>query len=545
MNLAGIDPWLFAAGLGFFLYGMQQLEAGLKLVGGESLERALRRSTGHPLSSIALGIAATAVLQSSSLVGLMVLAFVGAGVLQMRNAVGVILGSNLGTTFTGWLVTAIGFKLNLGEFALPIIATGMFGVVFLERRPRAWGLSLFVLGLGLLLYGLGFMKDSVEAFSQSLDLSALAGAHPYWFFVTGFVFAAIIQSSSATMVITLSALSAGIISLHAAAAIVIGADLGTTSTLLIGSIRGNAATKQVALAHFLFNVVTDLVALFLILPWIDAGLAFAGIRDPLFGLVAFHSFFNVVGISLFLPFVDAFADFLERRFVRVSVGRSRYLGRTPPGAGAASTAALAAETRAVLGGVVDLNRRAFKLDVSIPDHGNQTWFGKGHPSYEETYATLKQVEGEILDYARQATAASTSERAAARVQHLLTAVRESIYAAKSIKDIRANLVEFRHLELASARIYLERLTQHMRHFYGEASRIYDAPATVAAPALEDLQAQDAAFTRAIVDDFYREENAAALTDLQSSTFLNVLREVDSANRALVRALQAFAAEARF
>ncbi len=540
MDFSGIDPWLFAGGLGFFLFGMQQLEAGLKIVGGHLLERVLRRSTGHPLASIGVGIGATALLQSSSLVGLMMLAFVGAGILPMRNAVGVILGANLGTTFTGWMVTAIGFKLNLNEFAIPILAVGSLGAVFLERRPRAWGLSLLILGLGLLLFGLGLMKQSVELFSRSLDLGEISHAHPYWFFLTGFAFAAIIQSSSATMMITLSALDAGIIALPDAAAIVIGADLGTTSTLMLGSLRGSAASRQVALAHLLYNVVTAVIALFVLLPLIDIGLERAGIADPLIGLVSFHSIFNVVGIILFLPFIRQFADFLEGRFVRLSRGRAQYLDRTPPGIDVAAIAALEAETRTLVGAVIELNRRCFKIGAPADRRGLSAWFGSGHPGYEAIYATLKHIEGEILDYARSILAATRSPELAARTQTLLGAVRDAVYAAKGIKDIRANMLEFRHLEQTPARLYVERLTTHMRDFYAAAEQVLSAKDAPPDESAGNLLSGEASFSQAISADFYREEESANLSDLQSSTFLNVLHQVDSSNTALIRALQALA-----
>lgn len=537
MNFGSIDPWMFAAGLGFFLFGMRQLEVGLKIVGGGWLETTLRRSTGHPLGSITVGIIATAILQSSSLVGLMVLAFVGADILRMRNAVGVILGTNLGTTFTGWLVTAIGFKLDLEGLALPIIAIGMLGTVALERRAMARGTALVLLGLGLLLYGLSFMKDSVEVFAASLDLSALTGLHAYWFFVTGFVFAAVIQSSSATMMITLSALHAGIVDLPSAAAIAIGADLGTTSTLMIGSLRATAAGKQVALAHFLYNLVTAAIALFILLPVLEPGLRLVGLTDPLFGLVAFHSFFNLLGIFIFLPLIDPFSRFLERRFVRIAPGRAQYLGKTPPQIDTAALAALEAESVALLRGVIALNRRCFRLEGPASS-GWTMRFGNHNPSYEEAYATLKQIEGEVLDYARRTQTLSQSDRVAARIEHLLMAVRDGIYSAKSIKDIRANLVEFRHLEQDGIRAYVERLTMHMRGFYSGLEAIVDSDETVAAERTDDLQRVDGEFMRTVTQDFYRDESTAALTDLQTSTFLNVLREVDSADRALIRAVQA-------
>lgn len=528
MDLTQIDPWLFVAGLGFFLFGMQRLEAGLRLVSGDALERVLQRSTGNPLGSILVGVAATAVLQSSSLVGLMVLAFVGAGVLRMRNAVGVILGSNLGTTFTGWLVTTLGFKLHLDELALPLLAVGTLGVVFMERRPRWSAYATLTLGLGLLLFGLGFMKDSVDAFAQSMDFSAYTGASPYWFFVIGFCFAAIIQSSSATMVITLSALDAGIISLPAAAGIAIGADLGTTSTVMLASLRGAAAERQVALAHFLFNMVTDLIALFVLLPFIGAGVALAGITDPLFGLVAFHSFFNVVGIGLFLPFIVPFSRFLESRFRQQSDRVSHYLGGTPPQLSAPALQALHNEVGYRIGSVIELNAQG--LGVALPTVSA----ARGGAETEPAYARLKQAEGEAMDYARALLGTATTDEHGARVTQLLTVLRESVYSSKSVNDIRPDLDEFARVGREPVVGYMKRIRAHQATFY----QGVESCLTREAGELAALEHGNAEFIRAMIAEFYRDEHGARLSDVQSSTFLNILREVDASNRALLRAVSA-------
>ncbi len=533
MDLTQIDPWLFAAGLGFFLYGMQRLEAGLRRVSGDALERVLQRSTGNPLGSILVGVAATAVLQSSSLVGLMVLAFVGAGVLRMRNAVGVILGSNLGTTFTGWLVTTLGFKLHLDELALPLLAVGTLGVVFMERRPRWSAYSTLTLGLGLLLFGLGFMKDSVDAFAQSMDFSAYAGASPYWFFVLGFAFAAIIQSSSATMVITLSALDSGIISLPAAAGIVIGADLGTTSTVMLASLRGAAGERQVALAHFLFNMVTDLIALFVLLPFITQGLGWAGVTDPLFGLVAFHSFFNVVGIALFLPFIVPFSAFLERRFRRQSDRVSHFLGGTPAQLSAPALQALHNEVEYRLQGVVELNARGLDVVLPAPPQARPPL----DPVPQQAYAQLKQAEGEAMDYARALLAAATTDEHGARVTQLLTTLRECVYSSKSVNDIRPDLDEFARVAREPVVTYMQRIREHQSALYQGVEQTLSGKGGE----LGVLEQANAAFIRELFAEFYRDEHGARLSDVQSSTFLNILREVDASNRALLRAVSAFQA----
>lgn len=528
MDLTRIDPWLFIAGLGFFLFGMQRLEAGLRAVSGDALERVLQRSTGNPFGSILVGIFATTVLQSSSLVSLMVLAFVGAGVLQMRNAVGVILGSNLGTTFTGWLVTAIGFKLNLDQLALPLLAFGTLGVVFLERRRRGMGFSTLILGLGLLLFGLGYMKTSVDEFAGSMDLAAYAGAHPYWFFGLGFVFAAVIQSSSATMMITLSALDAGIISLPAAAGIAIGADLGTTSTVMLAGARGSAAKRQVALAHFLFNVVTDFMALFVLLPMMGFFLERIGLDDPLFGLVAFHSFFNVIGIALFLPFVGVFANFLEGRFRRQSIGVSHFLGATPPEFAEPARQALESETRYRLSSVLANNERVIDPNVSVEE------FGVDEREPDESYTRLKQAEGEAMDYARATLAADPHWQGGSRVTQLLEAFREAVYARKELRDIEHNWRQFLRVQREPVAGIIHDARAHQHAFYQGVQRVLESADIERMAILENGNAD---FVERSVKRFYADEAAAQLSDLDSSSFLNLLREIDSSNRALIRSLQ--------
>ena len=249
---------MFFAGLGVFLYGMHQLENGLKALSSESFKALLRKSTGNPLSSVAGGIVTTMILQSSSMVGLIMMAFVGAGVIPLVNAVGVVMGANLGTTFTGWVVATLGFKLKLAQIAIPAIGIGGLMAVALEQRQTLKSWAELIMGLGLLLFGLDIMKDSMEALAQRFDIAVLQGYHAIVYLLVGVLFSAVIQSSSAAMMITLSALHAGIVPLEAAAALVVGADLGTTSTMILGSLSGSAVKKQLALAHVLFNLSTGL-----------------------------------------------------------------------------------------------------------------------------------------------------------------------------------------------------------------------------------------------------------------------------------------------
>ncbi len=348
--MADIDLWRPFAGLGLFLFAMRLIESALEQASGRRFRLFIRRHTESPFDGVLSGTVATALLQSSSLVGLMMLALVGAGVIEMRNALAVIFGANLGTTFTGWIVATIGFKLDLEALALPLIGAG--GVLLVATRDsRAHQLFRFAFGLGLLLTGLEFLKGALEDAGQSFDVSSLAGLGPIGFLLFGVAFTAIVQSSSAAMAVTLSALYAGVVDLSSAAAIAIGADLGTVSTILLGAFKGSAAKKRVAAGHLLFNLVTDTIALLLLGPLLGL-IALAGVTDPLIALVAFHSAFNLIGLLLFLPFVTTIARLLERRFEDTSTTANRHLGGATAAVPEAAIEAVELETAHLLQRVI-------------------------------------------------------------------------------------------------------------------------------------------------------------------------------------------------
>ncbi|MCB0336531.1 MAG: Na/Pi cotransporter family protein, partial [Bdellovibrionales bacterium] len=260
-----IDLWKFGAGLGLFITAMNMLETSLRQLGTKTLRNFLERLTNSTWKSFLGGIVATTVLQSSSIVTLMVLAFVGSGLIPMQNALGIIFGSNIGTTFTGWMVTLLGFKVDIETLALPLLALAGLIHIFSYGTKRLTQVSLIFAALGLLFIGLDFMKDSMAAVANSSQSLVLAQYPSFYYFIFGFIVTAIIQSSSAMMVVVLTALNAQALSLFDAAAIVLGADLGTTITTVLGAVGGSSARKQIALAHVLFNVVTDSIA-YLTLP---------------------------------------------------------------------------------------------------------------------------------------------------------------------------------------------------------------------------------------------------------------------------------------
>ncbi len=444
----GFEPWKLLAGLGLFLFGMLQLELSLKGLGTATFRHMLRDRTRTPLQGVIVGTLSTAFLQSSSLVGLITLAFVGAGILELKNALGIIFGANLGTTFTGWLVATIGFKLSLEAYALPLLAVGTLGKVFMKEDSRPWLLITLVLGLGLLLLGLEYMKSSMHFLQENVGTDSFRDYHVAVYLLGGIIFTALIQSSSATMLIVLTAVHSGVIPLVTAAYIVIGANLGTTITMLMGALRGSADKRRVALSHFLFNLVAGIVALLLLTPLLHLITDTLEITDPTYSLVAFHSLINLIGILIFLPVVNPFARFLKHRFSEDTGGGARFVRRVPVEVLDSASKAISQDVGRLIDKVLVLNLRTLKIRAEEQLHGFAAEavyleIAAQTPTYDQQYADIKKTEEDILTYAYKLMAAKSDEEKSARITQLLNGARNAVYSAKSLKDIRQDLIELR------------------------------------------------------------------------------------------------------
>ena len=447
------DIWELLAGIALFLFAMTQLELALKTLGGRSLSLYLREKTSKRFNAVLGGVIATALLQSSSVVGLMVLAFTGAGLLILPSALGIVFGANLGTTLTGWIVATLGFKFEIFELALPLIAIGGAAVLFGRGRWPEGGRA--VLGLGLLLLALQFMKNSVAGLEQFVSIEDLAGFAPWQYLLFGVVVAAVIQSSSATITITLAALNANIISLDNAVAVVIGADLGTTTTVLLGAIKGSADKQRVAAGQVIFNVVTDIIAFTIRLPLLSL-VGWVGIKDPLFSLVAFHSFFNLLGLCIFLPLTKPFATFLERIIKNKDSREARYLTDVSPAVTDAALAAIQREIARLIARVIRLTCTAFPRPLHSPTGQIPVVYepknaAPREQSFDELYHLSKTLEGEILEFVFRLQDGTREQADSQRLAQMLNAARWAMRSAKAIKDIHHNLQEFSGLSSSTVR----------------------------------------------------------------------------------------------
>lgn len=535
--------WTAAAGLGLFLFGMHNLEAALRALVGPAMKRMLRRMTDGTLRSVAVGTVATLLMQSSSLVGLTVLAFVGAGVLTLASGLGLVFGANLGTTFTGWLVTLVGFKLDIDQLALPIVALGTLGVSLARDGGGISRWSRLLTGFGLLLLGLAFMKESTAAASTLIGPGELAGLPPIAFLAFGIVLAAVIQSSSAVVTVTLSSLYAGVITLPAGAAVVIGADLGTTVTVLIGATGGAAIKRQVAAGHVIFNLVSDSIAFFVLLPFLLPARDWLGLTDPLMTLVLFHTTFNLVGLLLFMPVLGAFATLLGRRMREKETPETRYIESTSPGLQDVAVENLQRETRRLLDQVVAYNVAAFDLSPryafydSAEDRRDTPAFASG-ARLDARYQSLKQLEGAILRFAVRLQREPLDQAEANKVRHILIATRNGVQSSKSLKDVRHNIEWLRDDDNDYLHVFYDQFRATADHFYKSLDQMRAiSVASVRDELLVELEAQAARAHDAMHQSIHAEISRADIAESELSTLLNVNRESFNSEQNLIAALR--------
>lgn len=541
------DHWQFLSGLGIFLFGMHELEASLEVLGGKTFKRFLRNSTKKPIYAVFTGAFSTAVLQSSSVVTLMLLAFVKAGIISFQNSIGVVLGANLGTTFTGWLVVIFGFSFKIEAFSLPLIAVGSLGRAFTSSKEKLLHTFQLIAGFGFLFFGLDFMKSSIDELASQIDISQFANYGNFVFLLIGLIFTAIVQSSSATIVIALSMLNAGIIPFVAAGSLIIGANLGTTVTIIIGSLgKGFVAKKRVAFAHLFFNIITAAVAfpiLSLVVWFIQDVL---DVDNPLYALTAFHTIFNVIGVLIFLPFIKPFARFLERLVKDKKVTIAEYISKLLPNDPEASIAALEKEVGHLMETVIQLNAHALQMsgtgilkrEDDAAANQKLRWMEKR--SFISIYQEIKNLEVEILHFYSELQKQKINKVDAERLSEFMSAVRNLIYSAKSMKDILHNINELDNLDKVAIQDKVIQVQLFQENFYHEVYRISTPTANSEELfRLQELMQKSKLRYNTFTNHIYQDISAGAINEEQVSTLLRVNREIYNSNKFLLRAVSLY------
>ena len=529
------------AGVGLFLFAIYLVEESLKNLSGRSFKLFLQRITKNNIGAVVGGTIVTGILQSSSMVSLMVLAFVGAGVFTMKNAMAIILGANLGTTIASWLVATLGFKTNIEVIAYPAVCLGGFLLILLGNRKKIKYVSYFLLGFGLMFIGLSFMKSAMESQVQHFDFSHYASMPLFVFLIIGFLITLIVQSSSVTMALTLSALNAGAIGFPMAAAIVLGGETGTIIKILVSAIGGNASKKRVALGNLFFNIFITAIAFVLLKPILLLITDIIKIKDPLIGLVTFSSLINLLAIVLFLPVLDSFTKFLERFFKNTDGNTAAFIGHASIEEPESALDLFRLEANYFIHNSILFNLELFKINNF--DFYKQNDFSAinekrnyNSKTSEEKYEFLKQLQGELQAFYLKLRTKLNSEQSS-ELNQLISAVRSAMHAVKSVKDIDSNITNlshsskdikyqfFMHNKKETESLYLKLnglLFREKQSSFDELVSLFDS-----------IQKN---YTSAL-NTFYTDVQLTTIESIDITTVINFNRELFTANKAILMAVK--------
>ena len=344
------------------------------------------------------------------------------------------------------------------------------------------------------------------------------------------------------MALTLTALSMGAIEPIAALAVVIGADLGTTATVLLGAIGGTAAKKRVALFHFIFNVIIDLAALGAIGPLLHIVQLLLPSDNPLYVLVACHNVFNLIGIVVFLPLLPTVAKYLEKTFTRPEPSPAQYINKVEPGVTEASVEVLKLEARHLINLVVNLNMSWMKISRLPQTFPLDEELFELAPRYrlKERYNDIKVLESEILLYMSRLRDNKEFSASPPSLDFLVVGVREAVRSVKAIKNIRHDVEDFMDLTNVQAEGHLSVMRNSLATFYRQLGEIWASPEM-------DTDFEDLIELKQAIETDYRSQTQAIYAQVDSpalnlqknelSTLLNVARQIHTSNTALLNAVK--------
>ncbi|MBK9108263.1 MAG: Na/Pi cotransporter family protein [Saprospiraceae bacterium] len=441
----GFDFWQFIAGVAVFLYAMSLIEDSLKNIAGRSFKKFLQKQSQSKFKMMLASTAITALLQSSSVVILMVLSFVGAGLIPLKAALAAALGSNLGTTLSSWLIAMIGFKINFTVLSFPLLGISLLGLLFFKRNTNLAYITSFLLGFAFLFIGLEWLKTSVGN-SLELYFPFFVNLHYLLFIPLGFILTGIVQSSSLTMALSLSALYNHLIPIENAAALVIGSELGTSLKFLLASKSGIVDKRRLAWGNFLLNIFTIVMAAAILRPFLEFISNNLWIRDSLTQLVVFQTGINLCSLLVFYPMLSVFAKFLERRIKEdTQLSITKYIAKDYPVLPGDAMDLAEKEIFHFLQLTLDLNKNILGL-TNVQQNGiveNIKQLASGDQiHFEEQYLKLKFMHGEIQEYLSGIQHEHLHEAEILKLAKLIQIARLILKSIKNMKDIRHNLLEF-------------------------------------------------------------------------------------------------------
>ncbi len=524
-----------AAGVSIFLFGMLFLEEGFKAFTGGLLERLLRKTTDSTWKALSFGVLSTTIMQSSSLVSVITISFLGAGLIGLAAGIGIIFGANLGTTTGAWLIAGFGLKVKISAYAMPMLVFGI--ILVFQKSKNLKGIGYILAGLGFLFLGIHHMKEGFEAFRDTIDLTKFAvdGYPGILLFTLIGVFATVVmQSSHATLVIIITALAAQQITYENALALAIGANIGTTITAILGAMSSNVAGKRLAGAHLIFNMVTAIIAiifLFQIAEGVDWVSSLVGIGDTDYTLklAVFHTIFNLIGIFAMLPFIGNLVNFLMLKMPEkvVSKAMPKYLNDSATELSDTAIEAVRQESLhlydnafEIIAHGLSLHRHDILSDKDLEEVAAAS--GKVMPIDidEEYQKNVKGLYGDIIEFISRAQTTMDPDQAD-ELFALRAAGRDVVEAIKDTKHLHKNMSQYivsenEHIrgEYNKVRIFLGSVLRRLGEVRSEGSD----PTSILSLDVIKLEMEEADSTaNGMLDTLIREEK---ITPLMATSLMN-------------------------
>lgn len=459
--ILGIAFWVMpnfrevSGGVAILLFGMVSLENGFKSFSEGPLKKLLTKATDKFYKSFTVGMVSTALLQSSSLISVITISFLSAGLLSLYQGIGIIYGANLGTTATAWLVATLGLKFNISALAMPMIVFGI--VLYLQSRRSLKGIGSILAGLGFFFFGIALMKQGFEVYQEVIDFSShsidgIWGGLLFVFF--GIVITVILQSSSASIVIILTMLSLGQINYTNALELAIGANVGTTITAIIAAMASNIDGKRIAIAHFSFKFITGLVAFIFLqqLSWLvdqTAILIHIDQQDYTLKLAIFHTLFNVLGIILIGPFTKPMVHILETRVKdkKQLPAQPKYLNEAALAFPLTALEVMLKETKHLFGLCFEAIAHGLGLSRSTMLDKKEMNSLDRDLTYdididEIYYYRIKNIYGEIIKFGIKGQKKLEDHKYNFAINSIMEANRYFIDVVKDVKDLQPNIRKY-------------------------------------------------------------------------------------------------------
>ena len=473
MDYSFFDFLRLIGSLALFLYGMKIMSEGLQKFAGDSLRRILTAMTTNRVTGVLTGVLITALIQSSSATTVMVVSFVNAGLLTLTQSIGVIMGANIGTTVTAWLISALGFKVDIAAFALPLLAFAL--PLFFSGKSSRKSIGEFVFGFAFLFMGLQSLKANAPDLGANPEMLAFVQNYTdmgffsiILFLFIGAILTMIVQASAATMAITLIMCANGWIDYHLGVALVLGENIGTTIPANLAALTGNTQARRAALAHLVFNVFGVMWVLVLFYPFTNAVSWFVThvmkVSDPAvavsFKLAAFHTAFNISNTFIMIWFVSLIEKTVCT-LIKPKVEDEEYRLRYITG-GMLSTAELSIlQAHKEISLFAERTARMFNMVKELFYEKNEETFLKTYSRIEKYENISDRMEIEIANYLTEVSEGRLSSESKEEIRIMLRAVSEIESIADSCNNLARSIK--RRNEFKSE--FTEEQNKHLDHMF--------------------------------------------------------------------------------